>query len=112
MSSQVFSSGGSNFRCFHHRARGNKRLNNRDCRTHRKSSIWSSRSDRDVSTSYSEAIDGISNIVDSLENTIGINILVATPGHSKGILSFSLSGVDVLISKAELSKLILSMKLT
>merc|ERR1719431_1851272 len=56
------------------------------------SSIWSRRSDRDVSTSYSEAIDGISNIVDSLQNTIGINILVATPGHSKGILGFSLAG--------------------
>merc|ERR1719367_1921484 len=82
----MFSSSSSHFRCL---LRGN----------------WN------VGSSNSESIDIISNVVDSLENSIGIHILVTSSSHSKSILSFSLGRVDVLVSKAELSKLILSMEL-
>jgi len=46
-----------------------------------------------------------------LENAIGINILVATAGHSKGIPGFSFGRVDVLVTKVELTKLILGVEL-
>jgi len=46
-----------------------------------------------------------------LKNAISINILVATTGHAKSILCLSLGRVDVLIAKAKLAKLILSMEL-
>jgi len=108
MSSKMFSSCSSHFRCLH---RGHW-CNQRSCSR----SNWSSKSNSlrghwDVGSSNSESIGVISNVVDSLENSIGINILVTSSGHSKSILSFSLGGVDVLVSKAELSKLILSMEL-
>merc|ERR1711892_836756 len=64
-----------------------------------------------VGTSYPETIDRISNIVDSLENSISINILITATGYTKSIPGFSLGRVNVFISKAELTKLILSMEL-
>merc|ERR1719367_2448358 len=104
----MFSSSSSHFRCL---LRGHW-CNQRSCSR----SYWSSNSNSfrgnwNVSSSNSESIDIISNVVDSLENSIGIHILVTSSGHSKSILSFSLGRVDVLVSKAELSKLILSMEL-
>jgi len=108
MSSKMFSSSSSHFRCL---LRGH-RCNQGSCsRSNWSSKSNSLRSNWDVGSSNSESIDVISNVVDSLENSIGIHILVTSSGHSKSILSFSLGRVDVLVSKAELSKLILSMEL-
>jgi len=42
-----------------------------------------------VGSGNSESIDGISNVVDSLEKTIGVNILVGAGGHSIGIAGLS-----------------------
>merc|ERR1711878_174455 len=100
MSSKVFSSSSSNFRGLF---RGN--------RGHQGGSSWGYRGHRDVGASHSESIDIISNVVHSLENSIGIHILIASSGHSKGILGLSLGTMDILVSKAELSKLILGMEL-
>merc|ERR1711997_811989 len=104
----MFSSSSSHFRCLLRGHWCNQRSCNRSNLSNNRSSL---RSNWDVGSSNSESIDIISNVVDSLENSIGINILVTSSGHSKSILSFSLGRVDVLVSKAELSKLILSMEL-
>merc|ERR1719410_3017393 len=97
MSSKMFSSSSSNFRGLF---RGN--------RGHQGGSSWGH---RDVGASHSESIDIISNVVNGLENSIGIHILIASSGHSKSILGLSLGTMDILVSKAELSKLILGMEL-
>merc|ERR1719189_2958427 len=111
MSSKVFSSSSSNFRCLLRGNRGHQGGSSWGHRGNRESSWGSLRGHRDVGTSHSESIDIISNVVDSLENSIGIHILIASSGHSKGILGLSLGTMDILVSKAELSKLILGMEL-
>merc|ERR1712156_850379 len=58
-----------------------------------------------------ETVDRVSNIIDSLEDTICIHILIAAAGYSKSILSFRFGRVNIFIAKAKLSKFILSMKL-
>ena len=67
---------------------------------------------RDVSGSNSESVYRISNVGGGLKNTISVNILVASSGDTKGILGLFSSRVLILISKAVLTKLILSMELT
>ena len=111
MSSKVFSSSSSNFRGLFRGNRGHQGGSSWGHRGNRESSWGSLRGHRDVGASHSESIDIISNVVHSLENSIGIHILIASSGHSKGILGLSLGTMDVLVSKAELSKLILSMEL-
>jgi len=49
--------------------------------------------------------------VGGLEDTVGVNILVASSGHTESIPRFSLGRVDVLVTKVELTELILSMEL-
>jgi len=49
--------------------------------------------------------------VGGLEDTVGVNILVASSGHTESIPRFSLGRVDVLVTKVELTELILSVKL-
>ena len=41
--------------------------------------------DWEVGASNSESVDGVSDIVDSLEKTVGINVLVGASGHTEGI---------------------------
>jgi len=49
--------------------------------------------------------------VGGLEDTVGVNILVASSGDSEGILGLLLVGVDVLVAEAELAKLVLGVEL-
>lgn len=49
----------------------------------------SSRGDREVSSGNSESIDRVSNVVDSLEKTISVDVLVRAGGHSVGIAGLS-----------------------
>jgi len=87
MSSKMLCSSSSNLRCF---SRGHW-CNKGSCsRSNWSSNCNSFRSHRNVCSSNSESIDVIRNIIDSLQNSIGINILVASSGHSKSILGFSL----------------------
>jgi len=111
MSSQMLSAGFCNLRSFQNWHWCNKRCCNWNLRGNREGNIGSSRSNRNVCTSNTETIDRVSNIVHSLKNTISINILVTATGNAKSILCLSLGRVDVLIAKAELAKLILSMEL-
>merc|ERR1719162_1030018 len=46
---------------------------------------WGDRSNRKVGSGYSETVNGVGDVVDSLEKTIGINILVGAGGNSIGI---------------------------
>jgi len=112
MRSKMLGTGLRNFWSFHNRYWSNKRSSNWKLRGNRKSYSGGSWSNRNICTSNTEAIDRVSNIVHSLKNAISINILVATAGHAKSILCLSLGRVNVLITKAKLAKLILSMELT
>jgi len=49
--------------------------------------------------------------VDSLDEPIGINILVTSSSNTEGISGFSSSRVDVLVTETELTELILSVEL-
>merc|ERR1719312_1953488 len=111
MGLKVLCTGSSHLRGFNNRDRGNKGLHSRDFRCNRKGNIGDSRSNGNVCSSNTETIDRVSNIVHSLKDTISINILVTTAGNAKSILCLSLGRVDVLIAKAKLTKLILSMEL-
>ena len=85
--SKMISSGSSHFRCLLRSHWCNQRSRSRDNGCHSRSSL---RCHRDIGSSNSKSIDVISNIVDGLKNSIGINILVTSSGHSKSILGFSL----------------------
>merc|ERR1712012_314623 len=112
MSSKMFSSSSCNFRCLCYSNRGYKGGCFRGKWGNKGGSCWSSWGNWDISSSNSESIDIIRDVVDSLENSIGINILVTSSGDTKSILGFSSGRVNILVSKTELSKLILSMELT
>merc|ERR1712025_1351543 len=75
------------------------------------SSSWDSWSDWEVGAGNSESVDWVGNIVDSLEETVGVNILVGAGGHSIGVSGLSSGQWTTSVSKRELSKLILSMEL-
>jgi len=111
MSSQMFSTSSSNFRCFNNRDGSRNKRGNRDLRCNWKGNIGISCSNREVGGSNSESIDRVRNVLSGLKDAIGIHILISSSGHSKGIPGLSLGRVDVVIAKAELTKLILSMEL-
>jgi len=111
MSSQMLGTCFCNLRSFQNRHWCNKRSSNWNLRANREGNIGGSRSNGNICTSNTETIDRVSNVVHSLKDTISINILVTTAGNAKSILCLSLGRVDVLIAKAKLAKLILSMEL-
>jgi len=65
----------------------------------------------EVGSSNSEAVDRVGNIVDGLEETVGINVLVGASGHTIGIAGLSTSRRAASMSERELSELILSVEL-
>ena len=83
--------------------------------------------DWEVGASNSESVDGVSDIVDSLEKTVSVNVLVRTSGHTVGIAGLqpeiseplliaslthlSTSRWTASVSERELSELILSVEL-
>jgi hypothetical protein len=71
----MFSTSSSDLRCFLNWKRSNWKGNSRVSSSH-----------RDVGASNTESIDRISNIMDSLQNSIGIHILIAAMGNTKSIL--------------------------
>ena len=46
---------------------------------------WDGGSDWEVGASNSESVNRVSHIVDGLEKTVSINVLVGPSGHTKGI---------------------------
>jgi len=111
MGSKVFSFSGSNLRSINHRFKGSNKGDSRYFRGNWEGNIRVGSSNRKVGGSNSESIDRVGDVVGGLEDTVGINILVAATGHSKGITGFSLGRVDILVAKVKLTELILSMEL-
>merc|ERR1712227_23671 len=73
--------------------------------------LWGSWSNWEVGAGDLESVDGVGNIVDGLEQTVGVNVLVGAGGHSIGVSCLSTGQWTSGVSKRELSELILSMEL-
>jgi len=111
VSSEMFSSSSGNFRGLLHGERSNQGGGGGGFGSHGKVSLDQGGGHGDVSGGYSEAVDVVSSVVDSLDHVVGINVLIAASGHSESVLRFSSGGVDVLIAKAELPQLVLGVEL-
>jgi len=112
VSGEMFSSSSSNFRGLNHGERGDEGDDGGGRGSHGEVSLDQSGSHGDVGGGNSEAVDVVSRVVDSLDDIVGINILVTASGDSKSILCFRSGRVDVLVSKAELTELVLGVELT
>jgi len=86
VSGKMFGSSSGNFRGLLYGKRGNQGGGHRDLGSHRQTNSGSSRSHWDVGGGNSEPVDVVSGVVDSLDDIVGINVLVASSGHSKGVL--------------------------
>jgi len=64
-----------------------------------------------VGSRHSESVEGVGNVVDGLEETIGINVLVGSLGHSVGSAGFSSGGWATGMTERELSEFVLGMEL-
>jgi len=71
----------------------------------------SSASNGEVGALDTESVDVISDVVDSLDQAVGINILVGAGGHSVGVAGLSPGRWTAGMAERELTKLILSMEL-
>jgi len=71
----------------------------------------SSASNGEVGALDTESVDVISNVVDSLDQAVGINILVGAGGHSVGVAGLSPGRWTSGMAERELTKLILSVEL-
>ena len=86
VSSEMFGSSSGNFRGFLHGERGDKGGGSGGFGSHGKGSLDQSGSHWDVGGGNSEPVDVVSGVVDSLDDIVGINVLVASSGHSKSVL--------------------------
>jgi hypothetical protein len=65
----------------------------------------------EVGTSHTETVDGVSNVVDCLQDTVGVHILVGALGNSESVARLSSGRWATSITESKLSKLVLSMEL-
>merc|ERR1712172_478767 len=107
----MFSSGSGHFRSLHYGDGGNQGGGHGNLGSHREASLDQSRGYRDAGGGHSESVDVVSSVVNSLHHIVGINVLVAASGHSESVLCFRSGRVDVLVAKAELTKLVLGVEL-
>jgi hypothetical protein len=111
---EVLCTSSSNFGGFFNRDGGYERNNFGNCRGNGRNQSRDLRnwgSDWEVGSLNSEPVDGVGDVVDGLNNAIGIDILVAAANISKGVPWFHLGRVDVLVTEAELTELILGVEL-
>jgi len=111
VSGEMLGAGSSDLRSLNNSNRGYEGSGDRNLRGDWETKWSSSRGDRNVGGGNSESVDIISSVMDSLDNVVGINILVASSGDSEGVLGFSSGRVDVLVAEAELTQLVLGMEL-
>ena len=111
VSGKMFSTSSSNFRGLNHRDGGHQGDGGGGCGSHGEVSLDQSRSYGDVGSGHSESVDVVSSVVNSLNNVVGIHVLVAASGHTEGVLRFRSGRVDVLVSEAELTELVLGVEL-
>merc|ERR1712127_1155228 len=108
----MFSSGSRHFRSLHYGQGSHQGGGHWNLGSHGETnSSRSSGSYGDVGGGNSESVDVVSGVVNSLNHVVGINVLVAASGHSEGVLGFRPGRVDVLVSEAELTKLVLGVEL-
>ena len=86
VSSEMFSTSSSNFRGLNHGDGGNQWGDGGGSGSHGEVSLDQSRSYGDVGSGHSESVDVVSSVVNSLDNIVGINVLVAASGHSESVL--------------------------
>merc|ERR1712088_788004 len=85
---EVLGTSSSNFRGLFNRAGGYERNNFRNCwgnRRNQSSSLWNLGSDWEIGSLNSESVDGVGDVIDSLNNAISIDILLATANISKSV---------------------------
>jgi len=111
VSGEMFGTSSGNFRGLSHGERGNQGGGGQGFGSHGEGSLDQSGSYGDVGGGNSESVDVVSGVVNSLNHIVGINVLVAASGHSEGVLGFRSGRVDVLVSEAELTKLVLGVEL-
>jgi len=70
-----------------------------------------SRGSGKVGTRHLETVDGVSVVVDSLEDTVSVHILIRALGHSISVARLSSGRWATSVTESELSKLVLSMEL-
>merc|ERR1719412_2468354 len=68
-------------------------------------------SDGKVGTSDTESVDGIGDVVDGLEETVSVKILVGSGGDAIGVTGLATGRWTSSVSKGELTELVLSVEL-
>jgi hypothetical protein len=69
------------------------------------------RSNRDVSSSNPESVDGVSDVVDALEESVGIDVAVGTASDTVRGVDLLLGRVDVLVAVVEGAEFVLAVVL-
>jgi len=82
----MFSTGSSDLRSLDNSDGGYERSGDWNLRGDWETNWGSSRGNRNVGGGNSESVDIISSVVDSLDDVVGINVLVAASGDSEGVL--------------------------
>jgi len=67
--------------------------------------------DGEVGGGHLESIDVVSGVVDSLDETVGIHVLVTSASHAENVSGFGSGRIVVLVTETELTELILSVEL-
>ena len=111
VSGQMFSSGSGHFRSLLYGQRSHQGGGHWNLGSHGQTDSSSSGSHGNVGGGNSESVDVVSSVVNSLNNVVGIHVLVAASGHTEGVLGFRSGRVDVLVSEAELTELVLGVEL-
>jgi len=65
----------------------------------------------EVGTGHTETVDRVSNVVDGLQDTVGVHILIRSLGNSESVARLSSGRWTTSMTESKLSKLILSMEL-
>jgi hypothetical protein len=65
----------------------------------------------DVGSGHPEPVDGVSDVVNALEKSVGIDVAVRSAGDTVGGVGLLLGGVDVLVSVVEGSEFVLAVVL-
>ena len=86
VSGEMFSSGSGNLRGLLYGERSNQGGGHRDLGGHGQTNSSGSRDHGHVGGGHSEAVDVVSSVVDSLDDVVGVHVLVAASGHSESVL--------------------------
>jgi hypothetical protein len=106
-SSKVLGLGGGNLRGVLYGGGANKVENGTDG----EGDVKGGRGGGEVGTGHTETVDRVSNIVDGLQDTVGVHILIRSLCNSESVARLSSGRWTTSMTESKLSKLILSMEL-